>query len=172
MAKNRKKGASVAAAPNVAATAPLATWRVHLLAERGVRGALAAALCGLIVVGAFAVTGGGMVSLLLGGAFLWSLSDFFLPCQYTLTGSEVVARTPFSERRIAWRSLHGYAESRGGILLTPLRRRSVLDRFRGMFLHVNPEDRERVLELVKGFVARRKTGKTRALPHSDYADAR
>lgn len=148
MAKNRKT-------KNVGATAPLATWRVHLLAESGPRGFVAAGVCALAVAAAVALTGGGLMSLLIAAVFLYSLSDFFLPYQYTLTGNEVVARTPISERRVPWRALHGYAESQGGILLTPLRRRSMLDRFRGMFLHVTPADRERVLELVKGLVMRR-----------------
>lgn len=158
MAKRKKNGGP--AAPNVAATAPLATWRVHPLAESGYRGVVATGACALAVAAALALTGGGLVSLLLVAAFLWSLSDFFLPCQYTLTGNEVVARTPVSERRVPWRALHGYAESQSGILLTPLRRRSLLDRFRGMFLHVTPEHRERVLELVKGRVVpvRRRAG--------------
>ena len=154
MAKHRKKGSG--AASNVGATAPLATWRVHLLAESGTRGVLAAGACAVAVAAAALVTGGGVFSLMLAVAFLWSLSDFFLPYSYTLTGNEVVARTPISERRVEWRALHGYAESAGGILLTPLKRRSLLDRFRGMFLHVSPEDRERVLELVKGLVVRRR----------------
>lgn len=154
MAKHRKK--SGPGATNVGATAPLATWRVHLLAESGPRGFVAAGVSALVVAGAMVLAGGGVLSLLMAAAFLYSLSDFFLPYQYTLTGNEIVARTPISERRVEWRALHGYAESRSGILLTPLRRRSLLDRFRGMFLHVSAEDRERVLELVKGLVVRRK----------------
>lgn len=153
MAKNRKT--KNVAPSNVGATAPLATWRVHLLAESGTRGFVAAGVCALVVAATLMVTGGGVLSLLIAAVFLYSLSDFFLPYQYTLTGNEVVARTPFSERRVPWRALHGYAESQGGILLTPLRRRSMLDRFRGMFLHVTDADRERVLELVKGLVMRR-----------------
>src|SRR5688500_6130237 len=133
----RKKNGGPGAA-NVAASAPLATWRVHLLADSGVRGAIATGACALAVGLAMVLTGGGIFSMLLVVAFLYSLSDFFLPQQYTLTGNEVVARTPISERRMPWRALHGYAESQGGILLTPLRRRSLLDRFRGMFLHVTP----------------------------------
>ena len=154
MAKHRKKSGGVTS--NVGATAPLATWRVHLLAESGMRGVLAAGACAVAIGAAALLTGGGVFSLLLAVAFLWSLSDFFLPYSYTLTGNEVVARTPISERRVEWRALHGYAESAGGILLTPLKRRSLLDRFRGMFLHVTPEDRERVLELVKGLVVHRR----------------
>ena len=147
-----KKSKAVSQATNVADTAPLATWRVHLLAESGARGAVIAGVVALVLTTAFVLTGGGAISLLLVAAFLWSLSDFFLPYQYTLTGNEVVARTPISERRVPWHQLHGYSESQGGILLTTLKRRSMLDRFRGMFLHVTPADRERVLELVRGFV--------------------
>ena len=137
------------------AEAPLATWRVHLAANQGVRGAVAAAACALVAAGALVIGGGTFVSFAMVAAFLWSLSDFFLPTDYTLTGREVVARTPFAERRMPWRQVHGFAESEDGILLTPLARRSMLDRFRGMFLHVTPEHRERVLELVRDLKGKR-----------------
>ena len=145
---DRSSRAPAAAVP----AAPLATWRVHLLTASSARGLLAAAAVATSVAGVVLLLGPGLLTWALVAAFLWSLGDFFLPYQYTVTASEVVASTPISEKRLPWRRVHGFAESAGGILLTPLRRRSLLDRFRGMFLHVTPEDRERVLELVRGFV--------------------
>jgi hypothetical protein len=135
---------------NVAETAPLATWRVHLLAASGARGAVAVLAVATALALVVAVLGTNLLTLALAAAFLWSLGDFLLPCDYTVTTNEVVATTPISEKRMSWNQVRGYAEASGGILLTTLRRRTLLDRFRGMFLHVTPEHRERVVELVKG----------------------
>src|SRR4051812_4911374 len=106
MAKNRRKGAPQARGGDM--TAPLATWRVHLAADGGVRGVAVAAACAAVVAFAVLVSGSGLMSWILVAAFLWSLSDYFLPYNYTLTGSEVVVRTPLSERRMPWQKIHGY----------------------------------------------------------------
>lgn len=81
----------------------------------------------------------------LAAVFLLSLSRWFLPTTYCLSDDGVAVSTPMGRRTRPWSAFHGFTPGRNGILLTRLRRPTLLDRWRGLFLYVDdPGLRERL----------------------------
>ena len=85
-----------------------------------------------------------LTTLALASALLLSLSDFFLPTRYEF-GEEAVEqyRGPFRSR-YPWKRFATFSLDRNGILLSPFAVRHPLENFRGVFLALGREDRERV----------------------------
>jgi hypothetical protein len=131
------------------APAPELDWTFHGLGERPATGAAAATLALALSAGAVAAMGPNPLALAMVTLFLYSLADFFVPHRYRLDAAGVWIRTPFSTRCVPWRRVRGYAAATGGVLLTPLPRRSVLDRVRGTFLYATAGQREDILAHVR-----------------------
>jgi len=109
-------------------------WRVHLAARYPGRtvGAVAMVVVGALAAAAgFRSAGAGVLALLL---LLGSISDYLLPLHYRLSASGVEAKGLLYRRRMRWTEVRRVLSERTGVKLSPLRRRSRLEAYRGIYL--------------------------------------
>lgn len=109
-------------------------WRVHLV-RRNPRW--------LPVVLAAAIAAGGWAMLLFHnvafsvlavGVVLASLSEYLFPIRYTITHERIACHTLTSHLEMRWSDVHRMMMNAEGIKLSPLRRASRLDAYRGIYL--------------------------------------
>ena len=126
-------------------------WQVHLAKEqpRKLAGIIIATMgLGILTVLWFQSWIPAIVMLF---AFLGSVSDFLFPVTYTLTKTHASARTslgPVGLRTMAWADVRKVYLDDCGIKLSPLRRQSRLEAYRGVFLRFG-DKRKEVLDAVQ-----------------------
>jgi hypothetical protein len=79
---------------------------------------------------------------------LLSLHSYFFPTSYEITDDEVVIRSIFMTQRRKLNEFRKVYVGRNGTLLSPFRRKTFLDQFRGVFLLL-PEKRDEILDLLR-----------------------
>lgn len=121
---------------------PALAWRTWPAAERPAQAAavglaILAATFGLGAWGRDAVLGGAAFAIL----FL-SLSAYFLPTRYRIDGDGVEVATAFGRTSRPWSGLATYVADARGVTLSPYRRASWLETYRGVRLlfHRNRDD--------------------------------
>src|SRR4029453_13454995 len=67
-----------------------------------------------------------------------SLSSYYLPTHVRLDGAGIELTTPFGARRRDWDALQTYVADARGITVSPYRRPSMLEAYRGMRLLYGP----------------------------------
>lgn len=72
-----------------------------------------------------------------------SLHAYYFPTHYELTSEEVIIKNIFTTQRRKYREFKKVYEGKNGVLLSPFRRKTFLNRFRGIFIYL-PEDRARI----------------------------
>lgn len=83
------------------------------------------------------------VALVLWGALLFSLRDFFCPNTYRLeTDALVVEGLLKYSRRYPWHRFRAYIKDRNGLFLSPYRQRRAMEGQRGVFLPLTSEQRD------------------------------
>lgn len=110
-------------------------WTVSPWRERRARAALAtsaALLLWLLVV--WLLPGERLLSTLLGLAVLGALAPGMTPTRCRVDGTGIARRALFAWDRRAWPEIRRARVSAAGLFVSPLARRSRLDRFRGLFL--------------------------------------
>lgn len=144
----------------------LLEWRVHLL-RRAPRKAVAVCLA-ILAVGVvayfsvqhllFALA----AMLLLAGA----LSDFLFPIRFRLTRRDVASYNLLSIRKLPWERVRRVYEMPDGVKLSPLRRPSRLEAFRGVYLWFDG-NRDEVLTVIHKLMPtpHRAVQKESAAPH-------
>lgn len=121
------------------------SWRVHRMADDGLKGTLvfvAATVCSTVAIG---LVGLSPLSLCLVALFIYSLSDYLLPHDYQMDTAGVHVTTALSRSTMPWRRVRGVALSTQGVLLTPLPRRTTLDRWRGLFVWADEAHRDLIV---------------------------
>jgi MFS superfamily sulfate permease-like transporter len=99
----------------------------------------------LIVVGAFY----GIFWSLFGFiVLLVSLHSYFFPTVYEVNDEEVTIKNIFMTQKRRLSEFRRVYTGKNGVLLSPFRRKTVLNQFRGVFLLL-PEHRDEVLEFLK-----------------------
>ena len=128
---------------------PLLAWRAWPAAERPAQ----AVAVGLALVGA--ATAGGIYGgdpLLAAVALLvlfGSLTPYYLPTRIQIDGDGIQTANLWGAKRRAWGSLRSYAADARGITVSPYRRPSVLESYRGLRVLYGPAaDRDQVLAQV------------------------
>lgn len=131
-------------------------WTVHLARRQPLR----AGLC-LAVVGASAAVGywalGGLGAAVVIVALLGSLADFLFPVTCTLTRGGASCRMLLKGSEIGWENVRRVYLDDLGIKLSPLRRVSRLEAFRGVYLRFDG-NRDQVIETVQSLRGPRCTG--------------
>jgi hypothetical protein len=124
-------------------------WTVHLAARRPVPAALALLACAAAAGSAYAAFGSVFFAATVALALFGSLADFFLPVRYRLTLRGAEARHLWTFASIEWKQVKRRAMSNEGIKLSPLRRPSRREPFRGVLLRFGDQDPDLVLAAVK-----------------------
>jgi hypothetical protein len=126
------------------------TWRHEPLRRRPRRAAVVLAVAVACSWAAHAYVGAPAYSLPIVLAFLASLRHVVLPAGYALGPDGVRVDTPFGASTRGWDRVGGFREGPGGVLLTEGATPRALDRFRGLFLHVeDPAERGRVVSFLR-----------------------
>jgi len=140
----------------------LLEWTVHaarLDPGKTARAAVALFAAGILVGLVWgSVTSGAVAFALL---FL-SASEYLLPVRFSLTSEGVSSRSLTTHRRILWQNVRRALSDHDGIKVSPLRRPSRLEPFRGVYLRLPANDaafRERVLAAIFSHAHDLQTGK-------------
>lgn len=78
-----------------------------------------------------------------------SLSSFFFPTKYRFYPDRLEVRTLTRRYTRSWDYFKSFYVSDKGVLLSPFERRTRLERFRGVFLMLEEEVRDAVLEYLR-----------------------
>jgi len=140
-----------------AALAPVLEWRVHLARRQPRRTLFVAAA---VVLGSM-LAGLACSSLVWAviGALLLSLAcaEFFFPIHYRLSADGIRSRNLLSWRRMAWDRVRICYLDQHGIKVSPLRHRSRLETYRGIYLWFGDGNREQVTAAVRHWRAQERT---------------
>lgn len=124
------------------------TWQVHLAKEQPQRFAgVIIVILGVMLLAAL-LFGSLLSAIIMAFVLFGALSDFFLPVKYTLTTTHVSASTRLGKRTMAWKDVRRCYLDEYGIKISPLRRRSRLEAYRGVYLRFG-DRKEEVLDAVK-----------------------
>jgi MFS superfamily sulfate permease-like transporter len=77
-----------------------------------------------------------------------SLHSYFFPTSYEITDEEVMIKNIFMTQRRKLSEFRKVYVGRNGTLLSPFRRKTLLNQFRGVFLLL-PEQRDEILEFLR-----------------------
>jgi hypothetical protein len=144
--------------------APL-LWRAWPAAERpGQALAVGLALAAAALAGGI-LGGGPALGAVSFAALFLALSSYFLPTRVRIDAEGVETASFFGGvRRRAWSSLQSFADDPRGMTLSPYRRPSLLETYRGMRILYGPEtDRQAVRAQVAARLARMAPRRERAI---------
>jgi hypothetical protein len=116
------------------------------------RAAAAVAIIGLLGWTIESLTGNALFTTV-GLLLVWGqVASFFVPTRYALTDGSVLVRGVLAKKEKPWSDFRSYHVDREGVLLSPFRGRSRLERFRGLSLqfHGNRSDVVSFVERVMG----------------------
>jgi hypothetical protein len=77
-----------------------------------------------------------------------SLHSYFFPTAYEITENEVIKRSIFMTQRRKLNEFRRVYEGKNGILLSPFRRKTFLNQFRGVFLLL-PVQRDEITDFLR-----------------------
>jgi MFS superfamily sulfate permease-like transporter len=79
---------------------------------------------------------------------LVSVHSYFFPTAYEITDEEVIIKNVFMTQKRKISEFRRVYPGKNGVLLSPFRRKTVLNQFRGVFMLL-PEERDEVLGLLR-----------------------
>ena len=124
------------------------TWSVHPAREGPVRLALAVGVISIFAAAVFSTTGSILWAVFVAAIFFLSLARFFFPTVYTLDNDGLEARLPYRAIRRRWSDFASCQVERNGIFLSPYRKPSRLENYRGLFL-MTRKDHQKIVEFVQ-----------------------
>ncbi|MCX6826047.1 MAG: hypothetical protein NTV06_02080 [candidate division Zixibacteria bacterium] len=77
-----------------------------------------------------------------------SLSAFYFPTRYKLTGNEVIIKTAFQTLHKQWAQYRSFYPDKNGVLLSPFLRPSRLENFRGVYIRFG-NNKDEVMAFVR-----------------------
>ncbi len=95
------------------------------------------------------------LTLMLVGLLLFSLRRFFVPTRYDIGDEELRVTSLGVEKVFGWNRFRSFEKDRNGVFLSPFRERRGLDEVRGVFLPLNPGDRDRLCGWLEDRLVRR-----------------
>ncbi len=128
-------------------------WTVHRAALQPGRAVFAGGLCATAAGVSWLAFHLPLFTLGVAVALFASLADFFLPVRYRLTKRGAEARHLWPLAAMEWRQVKRVRVSNTGIMLSPMRRSSRLDAYRGMVLPFGTEDPARITDAAQRFHA-------------------
>lgn len=85
---------------------------------------------------------------------LGSLSSFFLPTHYELDQKKVRVRFFLTTREREWGAFRSFYVDKNGVLLSPFKKPSRLENFRGVYVRFN-QNKDQVVDFVKSNIQRK-----------------
>lgn len=80
---------------------------------------------------------------------LLALYPFYVKTEYRASSHGILIKRPFYTKKRKWSEFRRIREYENGILLSPYLKNTFLENFRGEFLLVEPEDRGKVMKILK-----------------------
>ncbi len=121
------------------------TWSVHP-ARRDKR-KLVFSLVSFVITLGLLYLAGGVFWMLFGALVLFiALYPFYVKTEYVADAFGITIRRPLYKKTRKWQEFRRIKEYTNGILLSPYLKNTFLENFRGEFLLVDPEEKERVLK--------------------------
>lgn len=74
-----------------------------------------------------------------------SLHAYYFPTHYELTDKDIIIRNIFSTQKRSYREFKKVYEGKNGILLSPFRHKTFLNKFRGIFIYL-PDQRSEIVD--------------------------
>ncbi len=81
-----------------------------------------------------------------------TLYPFYVETKYIATEAGITIRRPLYKKMRKWGEFRRVKDFKNGILLSPYKKDTFLENFRGEFLLLNREDREKVVPFIKEFI--------------------
>ena len=81
--------------------------------------------------------------------FIISMASFFIPSHYTFTEEKIVINRIVYTGSFPWKRFRSYKFDKNGLYLSPLSNPERFDRFRGVFLVMGEENREKVSPILE-----------------------
>lgn len=121
------------------------TWSVH--PARRDRRKLVFSIVSFAATLGLLYLAGGVFWMLFGALVLFiALYPFYVKTEYVANSFGITIRRPLYKKSRKWHEFRKIKEYTNGILLSPYLKNTFLENFRGEFLLVNPEEKERVLK--------------------------
>ncbi|MFH2037365.1 MAG: hypothetical protein ABIJ45_13255 [Candidatus Zixiibacteriota bacterium] len=93
----------------------------------------------------------------LSGLFLYgSMSSYYFPTKYKLTGKKIIVKTTMQTLTKEWPQYRTYYPDKNGVLLSPFARRTRMENFRGLYVKYEGNKHE-VDAMVKRIMEAQKT---------------
>ena len=80
---------------------------------------------------------------------LLALYPFYVKTEYLASPEGIFIKRPFYKKKRKWSEFRSIREYENGILLSPYKKRTFLENLRGEFLLVDPEDKRKVIKVLK-----------------------
>lgn len=88
--------------------------------------------------------------------FVFSMASFFFPSRYVITKENLLIDRIIYRKTYPWARFRSYKKDKNGIYLSPLLEPDSFDRFRGIFLHMDKDSRERLMPILEDIILGRK----------------
>ena len=66
--------------------------------------------------------------------FLYELRRFILPTSFTLNNESIIQKTLFAQKIYVWSDFKMALQDKNGFLLSPYNKRSILEKFKGLYI--------------------------------------
>lgn len=80
---------------------------------------------------------------------LISLYPFYVKTEYEASTEGIKIKRPFYRKKRRWSEFRRIKEYENGVLLSPYKKDSFLENFRGEFLFIESKDKEKVVKVLK-----------------------
>lgn len=116
-------------------------------------------------IGVLVILAGGFIWLYIPGVLLGliiillTLTPYFLPTKYIISERGVEVHYMFQKKMHKWDMFRSYYDDENGILLSPFRRPSRLENYRGLYVRYG-NNREKVSELIEHYMTDKSGEKT------------
>ena len=123
------------------------TWSVH--PARRDRGKFVLFVTSFLLTLILLYFAGGIFWMVFGAlVLLIALYPFYVKTEYRASSDGILIKRPFYKKRRKWSEFRKLREYENGVLLSPYKKDTFLENFRGEFLLVNPEDKRDVLKVL------------------------
>ncbi len=125
-------------------------WKVHPAAVSPLKTISVLIVTAACAVLSYQFTGSLFMSAMAVILLCGSLIQFFAPTYYTLDDKKVEIKILFKTRTEPLSKFKKYIKDDNGIFLSSEPESKILDQFRGLFLLAGPEEREAIINILKG----------------------
>ncbi len=81
--------------------------------------------------------------------FIVSMTSFFMPSRYTFTEEKIVIDRIIYKQSYPWKRFRSFREDKNGIFMSPSSNPDRFDRFRGVFMVMGKEGREKAVPVLE-----------------------